>query len=1115
MKKFQPSINVVYDTGKSELFDMFVPNNDQLEIMENIISSLSKKSLVNSHLMIGPYGAGKSMVGAITASLITARKNSKNVKSFLYNVSGLNNDLSDKIRNNLYENSIKWIPITITGKNGRVDEIILEAIQLKLKSEGIVLSLKGDSEQILQTIELWKNDYKDTYLKLVNLCTSFGCTIEELIQGITINDERFIVEFKKMYGTLTSGATYISESKASFVEKIQHLTNQLSIKKMGLFIIYDEFGRFLQGVNQSLIFQTMQDLQDIAEFANRSSNLGLLFITHTGLRQYSTESNNLSKEELERVEKRFESHRLDSDPSLFYRTAFKILEIVKEDNEPNLFLLNDIEKIKNDLKKYSLFPDMEVSEVENFILEKCQPIHPLTLRLLPILSNMLGQNDRTLYTFLSQFDEASLETDWYYADQLFNYFYPDESSFYLIDDLKYYRLSMSYQISNEAKRLVKLMTLLNISNKPFKLSVDFLSFSLGSNEMKIRESIEELKKIKIIRYNPLASSYELYSGSILSLEFLIEEYRSKTVINDGTRIKFLNDFLPNKYFLPHEYNSVKSMTRFVESQFAWGNVLNLDTPIGDGMILYMIYKNDQELKNIQDFAINPERKDILVCITKLNTKDLIIKLDEFMILDLLLNTSELMQQDENLEAEILIHLENIRFEIEKLLRPIRHFEKDNLTWYINNDVVKIDSKNSLEKKISNWMFERFPATPEIRNEGFNKKNVTSIQKKAAKSILSQLLSPTFSGRFDIQGFGPDYLIYATMFKNTGIDTNNLSQIADDNLLKLRYDLLSYLKQNRRGKIVGLYDLLRHEPYGIREPLIPLLLIALLKDAWHQMAFYSNDFYIHELNADMLYEILELRADFYEYELYELSSANLNLLKDLNTTFFDGTLSEQPVIIFTELTRWLRNLPRYTQVTDQLTNAENQFKEIIRHSETDPLASVTNLAKIIEDSRDLKILKSGLENHLSLLKEQIKEEVLLKMEIESNEDIHKWADSNKELVLNSSILAGFVSEYAQNKDWLAYLIEKIVGVALKDWSDVTYDSFWMNFKQLLMTNQNQDGLIKIVTDNQTIMEIKEVELSVKGKTIYNNVSRIVNAGSRTMSDDEIRFVVYKILSELES
>ncbi len=142
------------------------------------------------------------------------------------------------------------------------------------------------------------------------------------------------------------------------------------------------------------------------------------------------------------------------------------------------------------------------------------------------------------------------------------------------------------------------------------------------------------------------------------------------------------------------------------------------------------------------------------------------------------------------------------------------------------------------------------------------------------------------------------------------------------------------------------------------------------------------------------------------QLYELSSANLNLLKDLNTTFFDGTLSKQPVIIFTELTRWLRNLPRYTQVTDQLTNAENQFKEIIRHSETDPLASINNLAKIIEDSRDLKILKSGKPTKpLSLLTEQIKKEVFLKMEIESNEDIHKWADSNKELVLNSSILAG--------------------------------------------------------------------------------------------------------------
>ncbi len=68
---------------------------------------------------------------------------------------------------------------------------------------------------------------------------------------------------------------------------------------------------------------------------------------------------------------------------------------------------------------------------------------------------MLGQNDRTLYTFLSQFDETSLETDWYYADQLFNYFYPDESSFYLIDDLKYYRLSNELPNIKRSKKTSK------------------------------------------------------------------------------------------------------------------------------------------------------------------------------------------------------------------------------------------------------------------------------------------------------------------------------------------------------------------------------------------------------------------------------------------------------------------------------------------------------------------------------------------------------------------------------------------------------------------------------------------------------------------------------------
>ena len=54
--------------------------------------------------------------------------------------------------------------------------------------------------------------------------------------------------------------------------------------------------------------------------------------------------------------------------------------------------------------KYNLFPDMTTEEIEGTIIEGCQPIHPLTIQLLPGVSNLLGQNDRTLYMFLNEFE---------------------------------------------------------------------------------------------------------------------------------------------------------------------------------------------------------------------------------------------------------------------------------------------------------------------------------------------------------------------------------------------------------------------------------------------------------------------------------------------------------------------------------------------------------------------------------------------------------------------------------------------------------------------------------------------------------------------------------------
>ncbi|MFB1081898.1 hypothetical protein [Jeotgalibacillus sp. JSM ZJ347] len=1107
MKHFQPSININYDIGKPELFEQFVPNINQLDILSDVISGVTS-STNNTHLLIGPYGAGKSMVGALAASIITARKNSKIVKSFQSNVATVSSEHKASIVEAMDEKTLKWIAAPITGKKGDFSEIILEAIIQVLRNEEISFSLKGDSENILKTISVWKKDFEETFNKFKIYCKRLEVNYEDFLSSIKMGDEHAILEFKKMYSQLTSGAEFISQNSTPFQEQLDHLISQLLSKKVAIMIIFDEFGRFLQTVNQNKIYQTMQDLQDLAETLNRSQNFGSLFITHTGLGQYAASNNNLSVTELERVEKRFKNHRLESDPAIFYRSAFKIIEANREDGGANLFLLKDIEYLKKEILKYNLFPDMSPLEIEGAILEGCQPIHPLAIRLLPALSNVLGQNDRTLYTFLSEVEKYTVETEWYYADQLFNYFYPDESSFYMIEELKYLRTALNYKVSSQALRVIKLMTLLKITNSPLVIDESFISFALGVNNNVAKSLLGELSETKLIRFNRFISSYELFSGSILEFDQLIKEYRSTMVISNQVREAALDRQYTQNYFLPIEYNNAKSMTRFIEAKFIFdrNGLQNIES--SDGSLLFLLDDKIDPLST--NVSLN---SDLIYCVPNIEIELLKEKVDQFIILNKMFDDPLILEKDANIQTEIEINIENIQYDLQKLLSPIRNFDSSKLTWIYNGQkLAGFNSKEDFESFLSNWMFNEYPSTLEVRNEGFNKHNISSVQKKGALEVLGIILDPSFNGDIEVDGFGPDYLIYATLLKNNHYDYKNLDQLKNPELANMRKVLKEYVDKNKNGKISDIFNLLLDKPFGMREPLVPILAIALLRDYWDKMAFYANDFYVEKMSAELLYQIVEQKVEFYEYEIYQLSDEEELVLKEINNIFFQNELPVQPAIIFGELLNWLRKLSRISQITDHQPSEILQFKSAIRHSETDPLESLKRVQNLLNNEGVKKVLgiKAYLENYSAIFKDEVSRQVMDTLGFE------RWQDFGNENphLINKNPTIRIAYEAAQvQEDWLQKLIERTVGTKIEDWSDVTHEAFISSIKQLVK-EQDEEGQVTLLSGDQVLFNIEEVELSVKGKTIYNNLSRIVKAGGKTLTQNEVRFILYNLLKDTE-
>lgn len=1101
---FQPSINITYDIERAAIFEQYVPNIKQLDIMENVLGNLLLETQ-HATMLVGPYGAGKSLVATMLTSLLTQRSNKKEFKQFYRDIRTVAPSIEENLKDILLKKEFRWVPITITGKTGDFEKIILDSIQQQCKARDILITLKHDASYILEILHTWEVKFTEAMERLEQLLSGKGITLDSFKASLENGEEEIVELFKEIYPDIVYGTAYHNPNQLGFIEQIEFIFKQLAKKKIALFIVFDEFGRFLQTLSNGKIYDTMQSIQSMAELANREANMGLLLITHTGLQQYSTNNKNLSKEELERVEKRFKEYRLESDSAIFYRSAYKLLN--KENMGESLFLSKDYKDLSYFMTKYNLFPEMTKEEIEGTIIAGCQPIHPLTIQLLPAISNQLGQNDRTLYMFLNQFDTKQHQSEWYYADQLFDYFYPDDAMLLTLDSMKYYRLALKYKVSNNALRLVKITTLLTLINTDYPINVEFMSFALGITKEEMATVIDELLSVKLLRLNPFTKSYELFEGSLLSVETLINEVAETNTLSDVQRCNAIETIFEEPFYIPLRYNTTKSMTRFVESSFELGKVdVDATASHQDGRLMYVIPRTVEEKTATLEVIQNYKEDDILFGLIDLDMAQISEKIDQYLLLNKILQTPELLNQDYNLQKEIEIRLETTKYVIKQFMQPIKEYKA--VTFYVEGNEVKIDSKYQFDNALDDWMFKRFPHTPEIRNESFNKTNIMSVQKKAAAKILNHILNPAFDGTFDIDGSGPDYLIYATTFKNTKFNFENLDQQSNEDFALLRERLLEVLQEKNRNSILALFNVALSKPFGIRKPLVPLLVVALLKDKWHQMAFYAKDFSISELTSDMLYQIFENDATFFEFEIYNLDQEVVDVLQNLNEVFCNGQSIAHPYVLFKDLTKWLLNLPRFTQITDKQVDELKEFMQIIRSSESDPILASKQMLSLNYNQQKLKEIKADLENFIHEFKDHIAQKTLETLDVVNKDEV---ASKYQEHVQKSPKFLRIVTILEQ-ADFVEALILEIVGVRLEDWSDITYDSYFATLEQLLVINED---VIQLVEGNQVVDTIKEIELSVKGKTIYKQLDRIVTAGGRTMNPDEVKFILYKLLQQMKS
>lgn len=1123
--KFKSSVNIKLDLGSNWIAERYIPTPTHSESLSGVLEGFLDKGN-KSHILVGSYGSGKSMIGTLIANVV-----SKNIEQDTFNE--LVNKF-DKVTtkeatvghlfNQIRKLEKRYIPVVINGNQGNFREVIISSIHKSISKYGFDFSIPSYVDEIKNKISLWEEQYHETFFQFKDYLKTNKWTIESFIHDINGYEAETVDWFKRIYPLLTAGAELSLSYNLDLTEHLTNILVELDKENFGIYLVYDEFGRFLQSLDKYETVEAMQDIQDIAEVADhhQSANFNILLITHRNLNQYFLSYGEDLQNEFKRIQGRFRIYHTNSDPATFIRLASQVTEgyRINWSQEYNF---------ENEIMKYDLFPELNGREKKTIVVENSFPLHPVTLYTLPRLANAVAQNERTLFTFLESNEKGGLsnyfntEKTWYLVSSLFDYFEPAFQEF-MSDSLigksylKYLRVIKRVENTASAHnelQILKLFTLWDIANlsSKRKLTKDFISFALNWKLNKVNKVIEILENKKLIRYRLFDENWEVFEGSSIDLNVKIKE-KNRLGINKIDSISIINKVLDTKYAYPKRYNDDKNMIRFAAIKPIYANDLTeiellsiSEESESDLIVLYVIPEKDADTEEIGSHIakLSKEHSRIIFALPKKPLNNFDEEILELSSVEKLLEDKYLLNEDPIVEEELIKIRENKIHRLRQLLEPFSHYKGS--FWIHEGINISVRSRIALSEQLSQIAFKYYGRTPIINNESFNRRNISKQQLNAAKEVVDAIIS----GESDYKFKGPAKLIYASVVKNNNINCQNESE----EITLLRQKVMNEIK-SESGSFLTLIKIFKGKDFGIREPNIPVLLTAILKNEWKYIMFYHKDgSYINDVNGDILYDRMLDKPENYTFSHQKLDNKYKNIIDVIDQCFesyrTELDSSYHPSVRLNRmLLRWLNSLPKIAQKTNDVSTKANIFKKLITKGEFEPDTALKELLNLKLDVEMVNKIKQECEAYSQNHKKQIEKTVFELTNTNSFEELFDYVQNQNEILKVDNKLFNLILS-SDKSNWINNMSSELVGVSREDWSDATSEVFFKTVKSLLEINIEslKDEYHEVKVDSKTLA-IPKRELSPKGNIIYSNVKTDLELMARKLPKEEITALLFKLL-----
>ncbi len=926
-KNFSRSTSLKMDfQDKSSLKHLIVSEKFQKNFNSICPSFIDNNSNQRVHVISGTPGVGKS-----TFAVFLARCLSKGNKGKLTTiVEQQEKMLSAKFTKN-YKQITKenYLPIFLNGDEGEIEDAFYEALKVAFTEHDLSQDFEGlaqkNSNNAFGVITNWKKNYPlkfEEFKKFVD--SNYDEGYEKFQKSLKRNRRNAQKFFFKAYKQITGGASIASYRHGQVIDLYKNAAILLNKKKFsGIFIAYDEFGKYLErGVRHPNDFD-LQFLQDMAELCNKGqeSHIHLLLITHLPISQYATQLPASIQQEWTKIEGRFQQSSFNSSYESSYTILGSVFESnIKADNPSAWKKISALSKKWVDVNSSTRnFPDVFNTKYVEEIISESFPLHPSAFCLLPLLSEKVAQNERTMFSFLTRDEDSSLprflKNSFLSTDQL-NYIGPfDLYSYFkqliendmaiggaykigLIVNEVLNSLDSSQKCEKDVISLLGIATIIN-NRSIFRITSESIQTTLSGlyKSDEVDKSIKTLEKSKSIIYDHTKSEYVLFEGSSIDIGEEINKARQTRLTTAGY-INILKKNFNLNFIVPKKYNFKNGITRYFREEVIsieelMAKKIATDYSKEDGKVYYVIPFTNSDMTAIKNHL---ETLNLKSSVFVLTNKPLEIEREllELHAIEAVYSKKEILSSGPKVKKELDHHRDTAKEIIKKSLKKARSNVNMDVTVNYKGKVLssRVNQILDISNFVSDICEEEYHSYPVFYNEMINKAKASTPIIQGRIRLISAF-DKCHLNRYGIEGGGPDFSLYKSLLKSNSFsfDTNNDGTKTinglkkNSTLIPLFEDFLAFLKESEQTTISmeTLIERWRKPPFGIRVPLIPLYMNLFSRMTSSPISYFHDDVFVGKLDIE-LFENLIKQPKKYSLRMLHLDKKRMDFLKRIGNAF---------------------------------------------------------------------------------------------------------------------------------------------------------------------------------------------------------------------------------------